>query len=105
MARAQATWLLAALLLVACAGKGTPQLRGADYYFEEGVKDFERRRYLEAVESFQRVVSNFPGYARVAEAQYRLAESYYKLEEFVNAVFEYERLVDTYPSSPWRVEA
>ncbi|MBQ36220.1 MAG: hypothetical protein CME04_07510 [Gemmatimonadaceae bacterium] len=97
--------LLTVLLLSGCASKGPPELRGADYYFEEGGRDFERRRFLEAVESFQRIVSNFPGHARVAEAQYYLAESYFGMEEFVSAAFEYERVVDTYPSSQWRDDA
>ena len=97
---------LAALLFVAgCASKGPPELKGADFYFEEGQNDFEHRRYLQAVESFQRIVSNFPGHARVAEAQYYLAESYFGMKEYVNAAFEYERLVDTYPSSKWRDDA
>lgn len=99
-------WLaLWALLLAACAGKGPPQLKGADFYYEKGQQELERHRYPEAVESFQRVVSNFPGYALVADAQYYLAESYFGMEEYVSAVFEYERLVDTYPSSEWRDEA
>jgi outer membrane protein assembly factor BamD len=97
--------LVALLFVVSCASKGPPELRGADFYFEEGENDFKRHRYLQAVESFQRIVSNFPGHARVAEAQYYLAESYYGMEEYVNAAFEYERVVDTYPSSVWRDDA
>ena len=98
-------WLLAAAVLAGCAGKAAEQLQGADYYFDEGMEDFEKGRYLKAVDNLQRVVGNYPGYAEVAEAQYYLAESYFQMEEFVSAVFEYERLVDTYPSSPRRIEA
>ena len=97
--------LVVLLLVAGCASKGPPELRGADFYFEEGQKDFEHHRYLQAVESYQRIVSNFPGHARVAEAQYYLAESYFGMKEYVNAAFEYERLVDTYPSSQWRDDA
>ena len=61
----------------------------------------ERKRYLRAVEMFQRVVSNFPGSALVAEAQFHLAEAYFGMEDFVNAVFEYQRLVDSYPHSDY----
>lgn len=97
--------LIGLVLLTACAGKGPTELKGAEFYFEQAQRDLERHRYLEAVEGFQKVISNFPGWARVAEAQYRLAEAYFGMEEYVNAVFEYQRLVDTYPSSPWRDEA
>jgi len=93
------------LLGASCASKGPPELKGADFYFEKGGRDFERRRFLDSVESYQRIVSNFPGHARVAEAQYYLAESYFGMDEFVSAAFEYERLVDTYPSSQWRDDA
>ncbi|HIG17188.1 MAG TPA: outer membrane protein assembly factor BamD [Candidatus Handelsmanbacteria bacterium] len=96
---------LAILVVAGCASKGPPELKGADYYFDEGGRDFKRHRYVEAVESFQRIVTNFPGHSRVAEAQYYLAESYFGMDEFVNAAFEYERLVDTYPSSEWRDDA
>ena len=98
-------WFLVAAVLAGCAGKSPDQMQGADYHFEQGMKDFEKGRYLRAVDQFQRVLSNYPGFADVAEAQYYLAESYFHLEEFVSAVFEYERLVDTYPSSPRRVDA
>lgn len=90
---------LAAVLLSACAGKKDEPLRGVEYYHQEGMKSLERKRYLKAVEMFQRVVSNFPGSALIAEAQFHLAEAYFGMEDFVNAVFEYQRLVDSYPHS------
>lgn len=90
---------LSAVLISACAGKKEEALRGVEYYHQEGMKALERKRYLQAVEMFQRVVSNFPGSALVAEAQFHLAEAYFGMEDFVNAVFEYQRLVDSYPHS------
>ena len=90
---------LAAVLMSACAGKKEEPLRGVEYYHQEGMKALERKRYLQAVDMFQRVVSNFPGSALVAEAQFHLAEAYFGMEDFVNAVFEYQRLVDSYPHS------
>ena len=90
---------LAAVLMSACAGKKEEPLRGGEYYHQEGMKALERKRYLQAVDMFQRVVSNFPGSALVAEAQFHLAEAYFGMEDFVNAVFEYQRLVDSYPHS------
>ncbi len=90
---------LAALLLSGCAGKKEEPLRGVEYYHQEGMQALERKRYLQAVEMFQRVVSNFPGSALVAEAQFHLAEAYFGMEDFVNAVFEYQRLVESYPHS------
>ena len=88
------------LVLWGCASTA-PELKTADYYFERGVKLMEKKNCLEAVEEFQRVVTNFPGSSLVPEAQYQLAEAHYCLKDYVQAVFEYERLMNTYPSSDW----
>lgn len=88
-------------VLLACGGDKVAPLRGVEYFYGEGVKAFERKRYVEAIEHFRRVVSNFPGSSRIADAQYYLAESHFRLKDYVNASFEYQRLVDAYPSSEW----
>ena len=79
--------IASALYLTACAS--TPEkLQGADYYYAEGQKAYEKKRCVEASEHFQRLVSNFPGSQRVTESQYMLAESYFCSEDYVNAAFE-----------------
>jgi len=96
----------AALAAAGCARKGgITTLKGADYFYGECQRHLETGRHLEAIEHCQRVVSNFPGSALVADAQYALAESYFGMEDYVSAVFEYQRLVDSYPSSEWAVRA
>lgn len=98
---------LAVLLLApACARQGrVTSLEGADYFYGECQRHLESGRHLEAIENCQRVVSNFPGSALVADAQYALAEAYFGMEDHVSAVFEYQRLVDSYPSSQWATRA
>ncbi len=96
---------LLSLLLAGCAGKGVPEVRGPQYFYDKGTQALDKKRYLEAIENFQRLVSNFPGSALVSDGQYYLAQSYFGMEDFVNAVFEYQRLIDTYPSSEWADEA
>jgi len=94
--------LSSVFMLTGCAS--TPEkLQGAEYYYAEGKKAFDKNRCIEATEHFQRLVSNFPGSQRVPEAQYMLAESFYCGADYVNAVFEYQRLIDIYPASD-RVE-
>ena len=90
--------LLAPVIFYGCAAS-VPELKSADYYFERGTKAMSKKRCLEAVEEFQRVVTNFPGSSLVPEAQFQLSEAHYCLKDFVQAVFEYERLINTYPSS------
>ena len=91
--------------LSACASTTPEKLKGAEHYFSEGQKAMGKNRCIEATEQFQRLVSNFPGSQRVAEAQFMLAEAYFCSEDWVNAAFEYQRIVDIYPSSEWVTES
>ena len=93
--------LLLAVSLSGCGGSGVTELRQADYYFGQGMKDLERGRCTEAIEHLQRVVSNFPGSTIVAEAQFHLAEAHFCTKDYVTAGFEYQRVLDVYPSSEW----
>jgi outer membrane protein assembly factor BamD len=96
--------IAASLSIVGCSSSA-PRLKGAEAYFEEGQKSLEKKRCVEAIEKFQRLVNNFPGSRLAPDAQYYLAEAYFCSEDFVNAVFEYQRLLDTYPSSQWLDDA
>jgi outer membrane protein assembly factor BamD (BamD/ComL family) len=69
--------LLVAVGLAACASTTPEKLRGAEYYYKEGQKAMDKKRCIQASEHFQRLVSNFPGSQRVAEAQFMLAEAYF----------------------------
>ncbi|MFH1566514.1 MAG: outer membrane protein assembly factor BamD [Gemmatimonadota bacterium] len=94
--------LVALLNTAGCAGRDRVEaLKGADHFYGECERHLEKKRYLEAIENCQRVVSNFPGSALVADAQYSLAEAYFGMKDYVSAVFEYQRLVDSYPQSHW----
>ena len=92
---------LTAATLISCGGSGVTELKKADFYFGQGMKDLERGRCTEAIEHLQRVVSNFPGAPIVAEAQFHLAEAHFCVKDYVTAAFEYQRVLDVYPSSTW----
>ena len=95
---------LIALASVLCECGGSNQqsvLLGADFYYEEGMRDLEKKRYLKAQEKLQRVVSNFPGSPLVADAQFHLGEAYFGMKDYVSAVFEYQPVVDAYFNSRW----
>ena len=93
--------ILTAATLNSCGGSGVTELKKADFYFGQGMKDLERGRCTEAIEHLQRVVSNFPGAPIVAEAQFHLAEAHFCVKDYVTAAFEYQRVLDVYPSSTW----
>ena len=97
--------LLAPLLWLCSCSSTVPPLKKAEFYYEEGMRALEKKRCLEAVESFQVVVNNYPGSYLVADAQYYLAEAHFCAEDYISAVFEYEKLLETYPSSEWLDDA
>ena len=98
--------LALAMVIWACGGPASQSpLKGADFYYEEGMRDLEKKKYLRAQEKLQRVVSNFPGSPRVAAAQFHLGEAYFGMKDYVSAIFEYQRVVDAYSNSRWVARA
>ena len=98
MALAMSVW--------ACGGPvSQSSLKGADFYYEEGMRNLEQEKYLKAQEKLQRVVSNFPGSPLVADAQFHLGEAYFGLRDYVSAIFEYQRVIDAYSNSSWVARA
>lgn len=89
------------LLLWQCGAGQIKNLKGDEAYFAEGKRAMEKKRYTQAIEKLQRLVSNFPGSPHIAEAQFMLAEAYFFTKDFVNAAFEYQRLIDGYPTTEW----
>ncbi|NKB69026.1 MAG: outer membrane protein assembly factor BamD [Candidatus Latescibacteria bacterium] len=88
-----------------CGGARVSGLKGAQDYYEEGMRALEKGRCIKAVEQFQFAVNNFPGAQVAPDAQYHLGEAYFCNEEFLEASFEFQRLLDTYPRSGWADEA
>jgi outer membrane protein assembly factor BamD len=63
---------------------------------------FYRKRPLKrAIEVYSMVVDNQPFTPQAAEAQYKIGLSHYARKEWVEAAFEYRRVVEDYPASEW----
>jgi outer membrane protein assembly factor BamD len=90
----------------ACGGRG-PMLHelGPQELFERGEREFEARRWDEAIRVFERVVTVHPGHPRIEEAHFLLAESHFNKREFSTAAAEYTRLATAFPRSRWAAEA
>ncbi len=84
-----------------CASSGITNLKSADFYFDEGVQALERGRCTRAAENFQRIVTNYPGFHLVADAQYHLAEAHFCNGDYMSAIVGYQRVMDVYLSSKW----
>ena len=67
---------------------------------ERGLAELRDEQWLEAIQIFERLVLEYPGYARIPEARLHTAEAYMGREEYVTAAGEYLRLANDYPAGP-----
>jgi len=87
--------------VLGCAGSipkipDTPEagLAKGDSYFQRG-------KYFEAQELYKGFLSRFPGHDRSDYAQFQLAESYFRNEEYPLAAAEYQVLMSNYGYSEY----
>lgn len=56
--------------------------------------------YAGAIIGFQNFIKEFPGSARVSNAQYWIGDSYFNQRDYKNAIASQQKLVSQYPTSP-----
>lgn len=93
------------LLLSGCASGPWWEGLTAQDLWTRGVGAFEDEDYGDAAETLGRLVLDFPNFAQAAEAQFMLAESHYRDEQYISAQSEYTRFLDRYPAHPRAPEA
>lgn len=87
-----------------------------DAFFERGeanlAKDsllawrpFKRRPFRRAIDVYNMVIDNQPFTNEAAEAQYKIGLCHFTLEEYVEASFEYQRVIEDYAQSEWADDA
>lgn len=83
-----------------------------DRFYQKGVKKrdrwytfFEQRPLRRAIEVYNMVVENQPFTPEAAEAQYKIGLCHYARDEYLEAAYEYRRVVEDYPGSEWVDEA
>jgi outer membrane protein assembly factor BamD len=86
-------------LIASCGAPGIKTAANAEEQFALAKKEYDKKRYLKAIEGFQKTIFNFPGASSVDTAQYYLAMSYYENEDFELAAVEFNRLIANYPQS------
>lgn len=96
--------LLAALFLTltgaSCGGKRTVAKLDAEDTFARGMENFNRRKYVEAIDDFKEIIYNYSSTRIAAEASYYLGESYLLTKDYESAIDEYRHLTTDYASSP-----
>lgn len=93
--------LLLLVLIIGCGKKIKKETLGADEYFEFAKKEFDDGKYIKAITDFTIIVLKFSGDPVIDDAQYYLAESHFKQDEYLIAVSEYQKLINDYPESQY----
>ncbi|MBI5552506.1 MAG: outer membrane protein assembly factor BamD [Desulfobacterales bacterium] len=86
------------LVLSGCAwfGKDKPE-KPAQQLVQEGVKDYDRGHYKDALEAFQQLRDWYPFSKYAILAELRIADAHYHLEEYPEAVTAYEEFERLHP--------
>ena len=66
---------------------------------------FRKRPFKRAIEVYSMVIDNQPFTDEAAEAQYRVGLCHHTREEYIEAAFEYRRVIEDYSGSNWVDEA
>lgn len=86
--------------------KRAEKLQGASPWRVDKKLTFFRYRPLKkAIQVYSMVIDNQPFTETAAEAQYKVGLCYYTRGEYVEAAFEYRRVLEDYSTSPWVKEA
>ncbi|MFO7973175.1 MAG: outer membrane protein assembly factor BamD [Candidatus Hydrogenedentota bacterium] len=79
-----------------------------DRFYELGEKRMEKkwalfreRPFKKAIEVYSMVIDNQPFQEAAAEAQYKVGLCHFTREEYVEAAYEYQRVIEDYAGSDW----
>jgi outer membrane protein assembly factor BamD len=86
---------------ISCSSSDVVQNLSAEDRFELGKKKFDEGDYLDAIQDFQAITTQYPGSSVADDAQYYLGESRFLRGEYLLAVYEYETLKKNMPASSY----
>src|SRR3990172_7081999 len=91
--------LILILSLAGCAGSKIRKEKPADVIFNEGMALFERKRYEEAVVSFQDLNAKYPLSQYAIQAKLKIADSYFYDENYPEAISAYREFEKLHPTN------
>lgn len=91
-------------LSVGCAQKKYKRL-SPEVYYKDAQDALKNKKCYDAELLFRNMLSDFPGSHLSDEAQFGLGKAFQCQKDYVTAIFEYERLLNEYPVSPYAAEA
>lgn len=69
----------------------------AQYWIAEA--NYAQRKFKQAIEDYQKLISNYARSPKLAEAKLKIGYSYYEMKDFANARRHLEELIERYPGS------
>lgn len=96
--------LLPLILSCAAARKETPVL-GAEDQFVLAKKEYDKKKYSNAVLEFQKLIFNYPGAAFVDSAQFLLGMCYFQDKDYSSSVGEFKKVLSSFSESPLAADA
>jgi outer membrane protein assembly factor BamD len=98
MMRTTVLFILAATLVFSgCAWFGTKPEKSAIELVSEGMDDYNRGNYKDAVKSFEQLKDWYPFSKYAILAELKIADSHYHLEEYEDAIFAYQEFENLHP--------
>lgn len=87
------------VLLASCAAREAVVPLAAADEFERAMSLYESKRYLKAVEAFERILFNYPSSEHVDDAQFWLGRAYLELRNYDQAIIEFDYLIRHFSNS------
>lgn len=72
----------------------------AQNLYDSGIKNFDQRRYKEAVVSFKDFAAAYPGHKLAGNAYFWEGESHFQLKDYARAALAYQEVIAKHPGSP-----
>ncbi|MCX6153356.1 MAG: outer membrane protein assembly factor BamD [Candidatus Kapabacteria bacterium] len=88
------------IFLFSCAGTKTIEPTGPDILYNQAMEKFKKEDYQASKNLFEAFLFSYPANKLADQAQFYLAETHYKRDEFIIAAFSYNSLAAKYTSSP-----
>jgi len=87
-------------LLVACSSKQVKEEEKPEQVLaQEAIEAFNKRDYYKAVEDFQTIKDRYPFSQFAVLAQLKLADSHFNLDQYAEAIYEYEEFIKLHPEN------
>lgn len=79
--------------------KSKEEVKSAEVLVQEGVEQFDKGSYKDALKAFEQLKDWYPFSKYVILAELKIGDAYYNLKEYNDAVFAYEEFADLHPGN------